>query len=125
MVTNRPSAATQQGAILLESLIAMLIFSMGILALVGLQAAMVSNTSGAKYRSEANYIAQQKLGELWADPEHISASDTLVNSLPNGRLQTEVIDLETGQVRIVVSWKAPDETQTHNVTSNARIMGAK
>jgi type IV pilus assembly protein PilV len=60
MMKAKPSATTQKGAILLESLIAMLIFSMGILALVGLQAAMVSNTSDAKYRSVASYLAQQK-----------------------------------------------------------------
>ena len=50
-----PSHAAQQGVVLLESLIAILIFSMGILALVGLQAAMISNTSNAKYRADASY----------------------------------------------------------------------
>ena len=105
----------------------MLIFSMGILALVGLQAAMVSNTSGAKYRSEANYIAQQKLGELWADPTNIIATTAPVrlDELPNGSYRVILPTATADQVRIVVTWQAPGETQAHNVTINARIMGAK
>jgi len=49
---------TQQGIALLESMIAILIFSMGILALAGLQGVLVKNTSDAKYRAEATFIAQ-------------------------------------------------------------------
>ncbi len=126
MIKTKPSAATQQGGVLLESLIAMLIFSMGILALVGLQAAMVSNTSAAKYRSEASYIAQQKLAELWANPEHIVATTEPIPlaELPNGHYSIILPSPATGEVRIVVTWQAPGETETHNVTSNARIMGA-
>ena len=116
---------TQQGAILLESLIAMLIFSMGILALVGLQAAMVSNTSDAKYRSVASYLAQQKLGELWADPNHIVATTgpVALTELPNGQY-TMSHTRTSGEVSITITWQAPGDTAVHNVTTNARIKGA-
>jgi Tfp pilus assembly protein PilV len=33
---------------------------MGALALVGLQAAMVSNTTNAKYRADASYVATRQ-----------------------------------------------------------------
>lgn len=125
MIKIKPSATTQKGAILLESLIAMLIFSMGILALVGLQAAMVSNTSDAKYRSVASYLAQQKLGELWADPKHIVATTEpgALAELPNGQYTIGYV-ADTGEVSITVTWQAPGDTAIHNVTTNARIMGA-
>jgi type IV pilus assembly protein PilV len=125
MMKAKPSATTQQGAILLESLIAMLIFSMGILALVGLQAAMVSNTSDAKYRSVASYLAQQKLGELWADPNHIVATSEPValNELPNGQYTIGYV-ADTGEVSITITWQAPGDTTAHTITNNARIMGA-
>jgi type IV pilus assembly protein PilV len=125
MIKIKPSATTQKGAILLESLIAMLIFSMGILALVGLQAAMVSNSSDAKYRSVASYLAQQKLGELWADPAHIVATSEPValNELPNGQYTIGYV-ANTGEVSITITWQAPGDTAIHNVTTNARIMGA-
>ena len=64
----RKGKSAQQGVVLLEALIAMLIFSMGVLALVGLQAAMIKNTSDSKYRAEASFIAQQRIGMIWADP---------------------------------------------------------
>lgn len=125
MIKIKPSANTQQGAILLESLIAMLIFSMGILALVGLQAAMISNTSDAKYRSVASYLAQQKLGELWADPNHIIATTEPValDELPNGQY-TMSHTAASGEVSITITWQAPGDTAVHNVTTNARIKGA-
>lgn len=125
MIKAKSSASTQQGAILLESLIAMLIFSMGILALVGLQAAMVSNTSDAKYRSVASYVAQQKLGELWADPTHIVATTAALplDELPNGQY-TMSHTPDSGEVRITITWQAPGDTAVHNVTANARIKGA-
>jgi type IV pilus assembly protein PilV len=125
MMKAKQSANTQQGAILLESLIAMLIFSMGILALVGLQAAMVSNTSDAKYRSLASHLAQQKLGELWADPNHIVATTEplALTDLPNGQY-TMSHNPATGEVSITIIWQAPGDTAVHNVTTNARIKGA-
>jgi type IV pilus assembly protein PilV len=125
MMKAKPSATTQKGAILLESLIAMLIFSMGILALVGLQAAMVSNTSDAKYRSVASYLAQQKLGELWADPTHIAAitEPVALAELPNGQYTMSHAP-DSGEVRITITWQAPGDTAVHNVTTNARIKGA-
>lgn len=56
----------QEGAVLLEALVAILLFSMGILALVGLQAASVSNTNSAQYRAEAAYLTDQIISSMWA-----------------------------------------------------------
>jgi len=50
---------------LLEALIAILIFSMGILAMVGLQAASVKLSSDAKYRSDASLLANELIGKMW------------------------------------------------------------
>lgn len=57
----------QGGAMLLEALIGILIFSMGILALVGLQAVSLKNTAEAKSRSDAAFLANQIIGQMWAD----------------------------------------------------------
>lgn len=55
----------QSGSMLLEALIAVLIFSMGILAIVGLQAASIQASSDAKYRTEASFLANQLIGQMW------------------------------------------------------------
>lgn len=112
----------QSGVVLLESLIAVLIFSLGILALVGLQAAMVTNTTASKYRADASYVAQQTLGMLWADPAHLGdylVADSPVPALPNGKLTVTRPAID--QVRVVISWQLPSETEVHNVTMNASI----
>ena len=50
---------------LLEALISILIFSLGILAIVGLQAASIKSAGDAKYRSDASLLANQLIGEMW------------------------------------------------------------
>jgi type IV pilus assembly protein PilV len=63
--TTRPDS--QRGALLLETLIAILLFSIGILSLVGLQATATRNSTEARYRAEAAYLANQIIGQMWAD----------------------------------------------------------
>ena len=57
----------QRGSMLLEALIALLLFSMGILGLMGMQAIAVKNSADAKYRTEAAFLANQIIGQMWAD----------------------------------------------------------
>ncbi len=57
----------QHGSMLLEALISILIFSMGILAIVGLQAGSVSMSSDAQYRSEASIQASRYINSMWGD----------------------------------------------------------
>ncbi|MDP1658989.1 MAG: prepilin-type cleavage/methylation domain-containing protein [Methylotenera sp.] len=117
----------QNGVVLLESLIAILLFSMGILALVGLQGTMVKNTSEAKYRAEATFIAQQKLGEIWVGTSLADyvvdvgdAAADISTLLPNGT-RTVTVSPER-VVTVTVSWQLPGEIQ-HNYSTNARIEG--
>ncbi len=122
-----PLSNSQQGVVLLESLIAILIFSMGILAIVGLQAAMVKNTSDAKYRADAAFIAQQRLGTMWADPSNLIAykeTNTDVSSLlPNGKRTVTLVEAPvTGEVKVEVKWQVPGQ-DVHNYTTYARITG--
>jgi type IV pilus assembly protein PilV len=52
---------------LLEALIAILIFSVGILAMIGMQATAIKEVADAKYRSDAAFLANQLIGQLWGD----------------------------------------------------------
>lgn len=116
--------SAQQGVVLLEALIAVLIFSMGVLALVGLQAAMVKNTSDSKYRAEASFIAQQRIGQLWADPTNtvtlLETGTDISNLLPSGT--RTVSQPATNQFLVIVTWQLPGEPQ-HNFTTLATIAG--
>jgi type IV pilus assembly protein PilV len=59
----------QAGAYLLEALVGILIFSLGILGIVGLQAASLRNTSDASLRAEAVFAANELIGRMWADDQ--------------------------------------------------------
>jgi len=117
--------SAQQGVVLIEAMIAILIFSMGVLAIVGLQATMVKNTSDSKYRAEAGYFAQQQIGLLWADPANLpadpSTTTTAITDLPSGSV---TITRAGNQFTVTVTWQAPgaDEVQ-HNFTTTASIAG--
>lgn len=58
---------SQRGIALLEALIALLIFSLGILGLVGLQSLSIKNSTDAKYRADAAFLANQIISQIWAD----------------------------------------------------------
>ena len=57
----------QRGIMLLEGMIAILIFSLGILALVGMQAFTLNHTSQTRYRLDASFLANKLIGRMWAD----------------------------------------------------------
>ena len=61
----------QRGSMLLEALIAILIFSMGILALMGMQVTAINTVSESKYRSDAGFLANRIIGQIWADRANI------------------------------------------------------
>lgn len=62
-------ARAQKGIVLLEALVAILIFSLGILGLIGLQAVSIQNTSESQFRVEAANLANTVLAQIrTADP---------------------------------------------------------
>lgn len=119
------SRTSQQGAVLLEALISVVIFSFGILALAGLQTVMIKNTDDAKYRAEATFIAQQKLGEIWTNARNFGSLadyvvDEAVTQLPNGN-RTVAVSPER-VVTVTVNWQLPG-ADAHTYSTNARIEG--
>lgn len=122
--TRLPLRESQRGVVLLESLIAVLIFSLGVLGIVGLQATMIKSTADAKYRAEASLIAQQRIGQMWADPLAIPAdldADVDISALlPNGTRR--VTQPAAGRFMVVVTWQQPGQEQ-HRFTTIASISG--
>lgn len=70
----------QGGVMLLEALIAILIFSIGILGVVGLQATAVQQSTEARYRSEAAHLAEQLIGTMWTSNRTVAALQTQFNT---------------------------------------------
>src|SRR6266542_425537 len=144
------SRALQQGGFLLEALVAILIFSFGVLGIVGLQASAMQFTNDAQYRSEAAYLANTLIAQMWADNRaqiavkygmppgpglgyttmkaQIDADLPGAAALPAAAPSLEILFNEQApvtptsvNVRVVVRWKAPSDTQAHNYEATATI----
>jgi Tfp pilus assembly protein PilV len=101
------SRKAQQGASLLEALIALLVAGFGMLALVAMQITLARSADVARQRGEATRIAQQKVEDL----------RTLTN-LANFDAETNSIDTPSGPLNTVFTRTTkliPDEGDTHRI----------
>lgn len=113
----------QRGIVLLEGMIAILIFSFGILAIVGLQAASIRHTTDAKYRVDASFLANQSIGMMWADRTNLASyavTNEVISSLPNGK---RTIAVAGTQVTVTVTWQVPGESVVRSYSTIAQING--
>ena len=110
---------------LLEVLIGILIFSIGILAMLGMQTIGMRNTVESKYRSEASYLAAQIVGTMWVDQANLPSYDdagagnsrrtnwvTEVQArLPQatGANAPSIVVTATNQVTVTLRWLRPGE----------------
>lgn len=81
MIAGRcPSRPPQAGFLLLEVLVSILIFAIGVLALVGLQATAIRESSAAKYRADASLLANDLIGRMWGSDRTAAALQAAFNS---------------------------------------------
>lgn len=151
MANKHPSLKRQHGSALLEALVAILIFSIGIIALMGLQAVSIKNSVDAKYRADAAYLANQIIGQMWVDRSNLNsyahypngavcaptgAASALSNvtawlaqtaaALPGASGVKQQISVttplaNTRQVTVTVCWQGPQEATPHNFVATAQI----
>jgi type IV pilus assembly protein PilV len=118
---------------LLEALVGLLIFSFGILGLVGLQASMTRAQTMSQFHALASGLASDLIGRMWSDlPNRVqydssncAAYDPCSNweskvakALPGGQPDVSVSD--DGTVTITLTWTPPGEgTASRYVTATA------
>lgn len=69
---------------LIEALLAILIFSIGVLGIIGLQGTAVKVSTDAKYRSEAALLANDLIGRMWAGDRTQATLQAAYSSAANG-----------------------------------------
>ena len=120
---TRRALQKQGGMVLVEGLVAIVIFALGVLAIVGMQAATVRQATDAKYRVDASFLANQAIGMMWSDRANLSAyavEEEEVSALPNGK---RTIAVDGTQVTVTVTWQMPGESTVHSHSSMTRIDG--
>ncbi|WP_019140288.1 type IV pilus modification PilV family protein [Noviherbaspirillum massiliense] len=131
----------EAGIVLLEGLIAIVIFALGILAIVGMQAAAVKQSTDARYRSEASLLADKMIGMMWASdrtPASLKANfatdgpvytawkdNQVATTLPGVEANPPDVNVnDDGTVTITIQWLAPSEkagTLPHKHVAIAQI----
>ena len=126
--TQRSPRPAERGIALLEVLIAVLIFSFGVLGLVGLQASMTKAQSGAKYRADAAILAGDLFGLAQTDHiTHLSNYSTKacegyarcadwlkkVNATLPGAEFTSTVTAATGTVELQLTWQLPGQERSN------------
>lgn len=142
--TARVCSTKQHGVILLEALIAILIFAIGVLGIIALQATTIQQVGEAKYRTDAANLTEQLIGQMWAD-DHTTATlqgkyasgngstyllwKTAVESrlpgaakkAPQVTIVADASDSTKSTVTILVYWQPPGSNQMHNYTTITQI----
>jgi len=113
-------AKSQRGIMLLEVLISIAIFSIGVLGLIGLQAAAIRNADDARQRAVAAFYANQLISRMWTDDRANLASYA---HQPRGTMCDPVsADPFAGAASAnanVTNWLAALRTELNGLTSAA------
>lgn len=130
----------QAGFSLIEAMVAILIFSIGVLAMIALQVTSVRQSTNARYRSEAALLANRLIGEMWTTDRvtatlqanyntggaaYTTWANAVQATLPaSGASAPDVVVANDGQVTVNLFWKAPNEAASEparRYTTIARI----
>jgi type IV pilus assembly protein PilV len=125
-----------RGISLIEVLVAMTIFSFGILGMLGMHARAITSFSDVKYRTDAALLTDSLLNDIWVNRANIanysyagSGTVPLIQpwlsqvqaTLPNGNATVAVSGTT---VTVSVTWQPPSAAasgQTHRHTEIATI----
>ncbi|SCK62025.1 type IV pilus assembly protein PilV [Variovorax sp. HW608] len=123
-----------RGVAMIEVLVALLLFMLGVLGMVGLQSSMTRAQTESKVRSDAAYLASELIGRMWSDLTNYAtyngsgcATQTrckewqtkVANSLPGGT-GAVTVDATTGNVAVTVSWTMPSG-DTHQYVTQTTV----
>jgi len=131
----------QRGIVLIDAMVAIIIFSIGVLGMVALQATAIKLSSDAKYRSDAAMATEQIIAQMWAsDPAALAANfkspdgatyktwkDTVTrvtaqSGLPGASGKPPTIAVTADNiVTVTVYWQAPGDSTYHNYVSTTHV----
>jgi type IV pilus assembly protein PilV len=121
----RQPRSLQEGVMLLEALLGILIFSVGILAVVGMQSMAVKTVAESKYRMDASFLANEVIGDMWVNRSNLASyaytggtypavltewGARLESSLPGIADNPPEIEIGAGNtVTVTIYWQHPEE----------------
>lgn len=95
--------AVARGFSLIESLVAMAIFSLGVLGLIGMYSTAVGTVSDSQFRAEAAAYANELMGTIWSSVPRPQASNYDVDLATLAQFQTNATGTDCGAFSGAVS----------------------
>ncbi len=129
-----------KGESLISSMLSMLVFSAGIMSLLGLLTNTLIETASVEYRSKASAIASNTLVNMMIGDKSLNKLKTHFAS-PNGEQYKELLRRvqsnlpgtleeknyptisvgEKGEVEIKIKWKSPSDQLSHQIMMSSII----
>ncbi|QWT20691.1 hypothetical protein KPL74_01470 [Bacillus sp. NP157] len=134
-----------RGIVLLDALIAILVFTFGILAIVALQASATKLSGDSKYRVDAALLANRFISGMWTADSSLLATDYVTGGTAYNKWFADTVDCTTAKVTsnclpgittalkptvtidannlvtITLKWQAPQDTGPHQYISISQI----
>lgn len=120
-----------RGLSLIEVLVVIVLFSFGLIGMVGLQAKAVQNSVSAEDSARAALLANDMVSTMWANSTvslpsatisawNTSVGDATARGLPNG---AGTVTVAAGVATITVTWRAPHEPSgtAHTYTTQVQM----
>lgn len=116
---RRHAWRSQGGSALVEAMVAVLLFSIGIVALLSVLGMSVKDAGDVEYRAIAATVADETVGRMWLDRANLAnyiEDGTAIDALPNG---TRTVTVDANVVTVTVNWQPPgaDRVRTHTLTA--------
>lgn len=136
----------QIGGGLIEALMSLVVLSVGILGLIGMQATVIQDNSESRVRMQAGFFATSVLGMAAANPENVgcfivnstqSAAcvspdvqtqasawlDQVVSALPGAATVPPQVayDNGSGQLTVTLRWRMRGDNAVHNYVATTQV----
>ena len=139
MIKAQVSSTKTEGFALLEVLIAILIFSIGIMGLIGIQASSIRAQVDSKNRSQATLLANQVVADIWTQvgtstttlssfnksySATLTPSDPWGIALASSPLPNAVLTVDTSnapEVTITITWQKSPAEAAHSFDFTTQI----
>jgi type IV pilus assembly protein PilV len=138
MLNAARTPLAQEGGSLFEVLVAIALFSFGLLGLFGALGGSVRAIDEARLRSEASHLAHAMIAEMWTSaaagldaqfaangPAARAWQDRLTRLLPAPTMSLDLADAAgaagSRSVVVTITWLRPGSTERHRYVAAARI----
>lgn len=110
-----------QGYVLLEALVAILIFSLGLLGMMGFQVASARIVTDSRFRTEAAILADELISKMAVDRRDVVVSNYAYDSASGGEGSGGASSRAWFQDRVVGASKLPNASATVRVARGVAV----